>query len=299
VAVETKPREIKWYDSVWLRKYLAAKEIVARVAPHRLEEFVHSFDVLRTDPGFSVREPDRFFDPPTLETIKGIVRSIRSSDMNVREFDRFGRMIVHNHPEFTKMQAALTDAVSRHVGEAVEPSYNFLSLYTQMGVCEPHLDAPSAKWTLDLCIDQSDPWPIHFSQIIPWPEQAPDLGEDWESALKNDPGLHFESKTLQPGEGIIFSGSSQWHYRDSLSHVSDGGYCHLLFFHYIPKGTGKLVSPKQWPRLFGIPELAEIPGIGPEMGMARRIAGSLYRAAKSPRRELARYGAFLKGNGWR
>jgi hypothetical protein len=63
------------------------------------------------------------------------------------------------------MQRELVARVSDLVGEEVEPSYNFLSLYTRMGIFEPHLDAPSAKWTLDICIDQSEPWPIYFSQI--------------------------------------------------------------------------------------------------------------------------------------
>ena len=34
------------------------------------------------------------------------------------------------------------------------PAYNFLSLYTQLDICEPHMDAPKAKWTLNVCIEQ-------------------------------------------------------------------------------------------------------------------------------------------------
>ena len=42
------------------------------------------------------------------------------------------------------------------------------------------MDAPDAKWTLDLCNEQSDAWPIHFSRIMPWPgllTKAP--GKPW------------------------------------------------------------------------------------------------------------------------
>jgi hypothetical protein len=34
--------ELKWYDSVWLNNYLTAKDVITRVAPSRLEEFVNS-----------------------------------------------------------------------------------------------------------------------------------------------------------------------------------------------------------------------------------------------------------------
>jgi hypothetical protein len=33
-------------------------------------------------------------------------------------------------------------------------------------------------------------------------------------------------------------------------------FCSLLFFHFIPKGAAELVRPKNWARLFGIPELS-------------------------------------------
>jgi hypothetical protein len=35
--------DLKCYDSVWPDKYLAVKEVIARVAPFRLQEFVASF----------------------------------------------------------------------------------------------------------------------------------------------------------------------------------------------------------------------------------------------------------------
>ncbi len=34
----------------------------------------------------------------------------------------------------------------------------------------PHMDAPDAMWTLDICLEQSEPWPISFSQPVDWPE---------------------------------------------------------------------------------------------------------------------------------
>lgn len=252
---------MKWYDSRWLDAYWAAKDIVARVAPGTLKAFVESFDTLRTDPTFSPKHVTHFFDSILLAEIKEQIRSIPKEKFEMHELRRFGRFVVHDFPAFTELQQTLVDRVSDLAGEEVEPSYNFLSMYTKMGVCEPHLDAPSAKWTLDICIDQSEPWPIYFSQILPWPEERVKLGDDWQSEIKAKADLAFEAQVLMPGNAILFSGSSQWHYRNALP-ASDGRrFCDLLFFHFIPKGAAEIVQPKNWPSYFGIPELSEIPGI--------------------------------------
>jgi len=251
-----------WYDSNWLNKYVAAKELIAEIAPARLQHFVNRLAVLRTDPDFAVKDVDKPFAPDVLCEIKEIIKSLPSDALEVHEAKRFGRFIVHNHPRFTELQVKLVNTVSELVGEPVEPSYNFLSLYTRMGVCEPHLDAPSAKWTLDVCVDQSEAWPIHFSKVVPWPEDRPKFEQNWQESIKNDPNLLFQSKTLTPGNGIVFSGSSQWHYRDPLSPTKNSeSFCNLLFFHYIPRGAGDIVVPRNWSKVFGIPELANIPGI--------------------------------------
>lgn len=247
-----------WYDSVWLKKYYAAKAVVSQVAPQKLTSFLESFDVLRTDPGFEVKDVPGVFDAAALASIKEIIRSIPMQAMEMHEMKRFGRFVVHDHPAFTQMQAALTADVARLAGEDVEPSYNFLSMYTRMGICEPHLDAPSAKWTLDVCIDQSEPWPIHFSQVVPWPEEPVYLGDEWETAIKSSSQFCFRAKELAPGNGILFSGSSQWHYRNAMPQSGRRGFCELLFFHYIPKGSSEIVKPANWSRIFAIPELAAI-----------------------------------------
>jgi len=119
------------------------------------------------------------------------------------------------------------------------------------------MDAPQAKWTLDLCIDQAAPWPIYFSEVQPWPDSVAEAwrNEGWENTIKQSRSLEFIPFTLQPGQAVIFSGSSQWHYRDPMPDASGKQFSTLLFFHFIPKGTAELVRPKNWARLFGIPEL--------------------------------------------
>ena len=147
--------------------------------------------------------------------------------------------------------------VSAWVGEVVEPSYNFLSLYNNLGVCKPHMDAPSAKWTVDYCISQSEPWPIHFSQIVPWPEDWQDTGDDWADRIKRDPQHQFCTQVLQEGQAVVFGGSSQWHYRDRIARSQRNNFCTLAFFHFVPKGLRPLINPATWPELFGIAELRD------------------------------------------
>jgi hypothetical protein len=190
------------------------------------------------------------------DRIRETIREIPMDRLKTHEIKSFGRYVVHDWPEFTMLQQTLVERVSELAGEAVEASYNFLSLYTRLGVCQPHLDDPSAKWTLDICIDQSEPWPIHFSQIVPWPETLDELGKVSIEAIRADPELEFRAEVLAPGDAILFTGTNQWHYRDALPSGPGKRFCELLFFHFIPRGTGALTDPRTWADYFGIPELA-------------------------------------------
>ena len=252
---------LQWYDSQWLDLYIAAKHVVARVAPRRLCEFVDAFGPLRTDQAFEVRSLPQVFDVALLAHVRETILAIPRSQFEMHEMRSFGRFVVHDFPEFTALQRNLVDRVSDWAGEAVEPRYNFLAMYTRRGVCNPHLDAPFAKWTLDICIDQSEPWPIHFSEVVPWPEQRHEGQDASPATIKSRADLTFRSLALTPGDAVLFSGSSQWHYRDQLTSQKVSHFCDLLFLHYIPKGTAELVLPKNWSRLFDIPELGNLPGI--------------------------------------
>jgi len=251
-----------WYDAVWLDKYIEATAIVTRVAPARLDEFVHAFAVLRPPPGYSrQRFVPGFLSPRELDDVRDTIRRIPMDRLEMHEIRKFGRFVVHDWPDFTALQQTLVERVSELAGEAVEPSYNFLSLYTKMGICEPHLDAPSAKWTLDICVDQSEPWPINFSQIVPWPTTFEELRAISFEAIKSDPALQFREEVLTPGDAILFTGTNQWHYRDALPPGPGKRFCELLFFHFIPRGARELTDPQTWPGYFGIPELAGIKGL--------------------------------------
>lgn len=248
-----------WYDSQWLAEYARCRAVIQEVKPGTLDDFDAAMRIFQTRRDFQTRVLEHVFDSDVRREIERRTASLQPTDLELHEAQMFGRFVVHNHSYFTELQRATVPMMSEIAGEEVEPSYNFLSLYGALGVCPPHLDAPQAKWTLDFCINQSGPWPIHISRVQPWLTAGnPEWGaEDWQEAIRRAPALQFSAYTLVPGQAVVFSGSSQWHYRDAIPAAGLRQFSDVLFFHFIPKGTAELVKPENWARIFGIPELAE------------------------------------------
>ena len=213
-------------------------------------------DVFKVDSGFRERVFSGFLDSEALREITHLVHAFKLDELEDHELFSFGRHVLHNHRYFTDLQARLNDTVSRHAGEDVEPSYNFLSFYNDLGICEPHMDAPVSKWTLDICLEQSSPWPLYISNTCSWQSDEQIKNSYTPDAIKAS--QDFRKHTLQPGDAVLFGGSSQWHYRDRIPRVMPKNFCTLIFLHYIPAGTGQLSDPKRWPDIFGVPDLKEI-----------------------------------------
>lgn len=249
-----------WYDSHWLAAYHATRDWLARNRPDKGALFEALVAPLRTDPAFRARVLPGVIDASQLQEIRDVVRGLAATDLELHEARRFGRFVVHDHPPFVRLQASLAPLVSATCGEEVDPCYSFLSLYTGKGVCELHMDAPYAKWTLDLCIDSNVDWPIWFSRVVPWPGPEEARAPDWRERLRADETLGFTRFSLLPGEAILFGGSSQWHVRDPIPPAPDGSapYCTLLFLHYVPRAAGSAVDLGEWPALLGEPGLAPV-----------------------------------------
>ena len=245
-----------WYDSNFVRRVEAAKLYLAEVRPDALAAFLNGFEPLRPKADFEVRDLKGLFDPETRARILDITRSARPGSSRQDQFERknFDRLVIWDEPFFVELQRGLTERVSELAGQSLEPGYNFLSLYSGSGVCDPHMDEPYSMYTLDYCIEQSADWPIYFSKIVDWPTL--ETVRDWDAdRLKTNASLGFQSKVLKPNDAVLFAGSSQWHYRDA---IMPGGFCSLLFFHYFPAGCEALVTPARWCDHFDIPELGPL-----------------------------------------
>lgn len=254
VASMLKVGRVPWYDGYWLREFEAAKHFLHKVRPDAVERFVAGMEPLRPPKDFGISVIDRLFDEAKCAKIIEVLRSIPQAERNAEESWSFGRDLVRDHPCFTEIQAELLPLVCELTGLELVSSYNFLSLYKQAGKCDPHMDEPSAMFTLDYCIEQSVDWPIHFSEVVEWP--SVEDSQDWDpSDVTEDPNLSFQSYTLKPNQALLFTGSSQWHFREE---IPQQGFCNLLFFHYFPAGCESLVQPLSWPKHFDIPELVAL-----------------------------------------
>ena len=246
-----------WYDSIWLSDYVRAKRLIETDYSDKYLEFVDAFEPLRTRSNFETMTIENIFDDKTFTQIEDSIATLSTAELEREELLKFGRLVVHDNAYFTQLHHQITPLVSELVGESVEPSYNFLSLYNNLGICRVHMDAPYAKYTLDLCIDRSHPWPIYFSQVRDWPEDF-DHRSNWEQSIETDPKNIFTAHNLSPRQAAIFSGSSQWHYRKRIPQQTDNNFHHLLFFHFMPKGMAKMIDPRNWATLFNLPELSRL-----------------------------------------
>lgn len=244
-----------WYESWWLTRFVHAKEFISLHRPARLAEFTQVLGPLRTRPDFRHQLLEGFFSKSHVAMIHAALHSIRKDQLKLHEIASHGRFVVHDHPLLQELHAAAAADVSRLTGEAVEPSYTFLGLYKMNGRCDVHLDAPIAKWTLDYCIEQSAPWPIAFSQVVPWPEAFEYGDTSWQERIKASPRNRFTSVAMNPGDAVVFSGSSQWHYREPFADARAEHHCSLLFLHFIPAGLKEVAEWQNWERLFDVPGL--------------------------------------------
>lgn len=240
-----------FYDAHFLRCFEAAKTYLGNVRPDAVGDFIAAFDALKPQPDARIVTADNFFTLQLHRQIEDIARNVPQQRLERHELKDFGRHVVHDDDWFTRLQHEILGRVEDMAGRALVPGYNFLSLYGGKGVCELHMDEPMSMYTLDYCISQSGPWPIHFSNLVDWPGR--ELMTAWkpEDVFEN-PAVSFTTHVLEPNQALLFIGSSQWHYR---APITPGGFCNLLFFHYYPAGCDDLVRPRRWPAHFDLPEL--------------------------------------------
>ena len=242
-----------WYDSHFLRRYEIARTYLAEVRPDAVGDFLAGFDALKPPADFREMAMADVFDPATCTAILAASRSAQPDDAEeqANENRDFGRDVVWDHPFFLELQEAVGPRIEAMVGRPLVSSYNFLSRYGAKGKCDLHMDHPDAMYTFDYCIEQDAVWPIYLSRVVEWPTVEFARAFEPETIIA-DPALDFAEHLLRPNQALLFNGSSQWHYRRPKT---EGGFCHLLFFHYVPAGCEALVNPARWAANFGIAEL--------------------------------------------
>jgi hypothetical protein len=150
----------------------------------------------------------------------------------------FVRLYAHNVPFFVNIHNKLTDVASDIFGCKLKPSYSFLSMYKDGGICPLHVDRPQCRYTIDYLIrqDQAEPWPIHIAQPVS-DEQREEIlregighptGDTLTELLDKET---FTTVDLMPNDAVCYSGTHSWHYRSQpLIGTAD-----LVFFHFVPE----------------------------------------------------------------
>jgi hypothetical protein len=181
----------------------------------------------------------QLFDPITHEAIKQFLdERVPLMSMGVDD-DEYVRHYKHNVPYFVGIHKQLVEFASDLFGEKVKPSYSFLSLYQDGGICPLHIDRPQCRYTIDYLIrqDQSEPWPIHIGDHMT-DEQVRLLVEE-DLGRPTDPQViseriateNWHTLTLEPNDAACYSGTHSWHYRSQRL----VGFADLVFFHFVPE----------------------------------------------------------------
>jgi hypothetical protein len=178
------------------------------------------------------------FDPATHEAIQAFLDE-RIPLMPVNEDrERFVRTYAHNVPFFVKIHQQLADLASDLFGEPVKPSYSFLSMYQDNGICPLHIDRPQCRYTIDYLIRQTqpEPWPILIGEHMTDGQRAVFENQDALFPIQSDEieariaAEKWSRVELKPNDAVCYSGTHSWHYRpDRLRGTAD-----LVFFHFVP-----------------------------------------------------------------
>jgi len=152
------------------------------------------------------------FDDDILKLMRMQLKELKK-DLNFIEHDQeiFHRNQIHNHPLMTAVHEILRPKVESILKRPLKNSYNYLSIYEPgKGECPRHTDRPQCRYTVDLCIDQKEPWAF--------------------GAKNESDGVEKEFK-INRGESIVLSGTHHEHWRPAT--LPSDNFCDLVFFHFV------------------------------------------------------------------
>jgi hypothetical protein len=126
------------------------------------------------------------------------------------------RSALHNEPTIASLHRGLAAILSGLCGESLQASYCYLSCYEAGAILERHKDRPQCKYNLSLVLDMQGPEAT--AEPEPWPIYLEIDGQP-------------EAVLLRVGDGLAYSGTDIWHWRDALP---AGQRAIVCFFHFVP-----------------------------------------------------------------
>ena len=138
---------------------------------------------------------------PLFEYLNSVRRNL---DRFAYDGEIFHRHQIHKPSVLVPIHAKLIEKAESIFAEKLKPSYSFLSMYSNKGICPEHVDRPMCAWTIDYCLSQKRVWPIY---------------------VQNVPYL------LEENDALCYSGTSQPHYRKQIEFDNS---VDMAFFHFVP-----------------------------------------------------------------
>lgn len=181
----------------------------------------------------------QLFDDETHAGIKEYIEKYAPLLPLQSDDSEFVRMYGHNVEFFVDIHYQLKNFASECFQQEVKPSYCFLSMYKENGICPLHIDRPQCRFTIDYLIQttQEEPWPIHIGHHLTDLEvediHSKKFGYPESDEIKK---IIFDREqwytaSLEENDAILYSGTHSWHYRSERLR----GTADLVFFHFIPE----------------------------------------------------------------
>jgi hypothetical protein len=155
------------------------------------------------------REPQLIKGILTPEDYGILLRSFKNNNLLKKiDFDNFGRKTLNESAKniLTEYSLKLLPIIqSFYENEEILPSYSLFVEYSDKNISLfKHKDQAACTYTLDLCLYQSDPWPIYVEN---------------------------KEYILYPNDALLFMGEDQEHWRPEIINNEDKkGF---IFFHYV------------------------------------------------------------------
>lgn len=124
------------------------------------------------------------------------------------------RLRFYNEPWAQFIHQQLPKLMGQALGQVVQASFCYLSVYPEGSHLKRHLDRPQCVWNLSLLVHQqpleASSWPLHI--------QTPQQGAT---------AIH-----LQPGDAVLYSGRKHPHWRETLG---SGQRVTVYSMHFVPR----------------------------------------------------------------
>jgi hypothetical protein len=128
------------------------------------------------------------------------------------------RSAIHNEPTIGSIHHGLAAIVSDICAAPVKDSYCYLGCYEEGSVLERHKDRPQCVYNLSVVLDMQG----RDGEPPPWPIYLEIEGR-------------AEAVLLDVGDGLLYSGTDVWHWRDALP---AGQRAIVCFYHFVPADFG-------------------------------------------------------------